>query len=437
MGAAHEVILAYALPLTAIWVAYAWARRRAHVQSSAARAAAKEAGLFEPPSLHPLFDPTLCRGCGACVKACPEGDVIGLISGKAALIEPSQCIGHGACRAACPFGAISLVFGTEERGVDIPHVRPNFETNVPGVFIAGELGGMGLIRNAIEQGRQAVAAISRLDALGRKDRLDLVIVGAGPAGISASLAARERRLSSVTIEQESLGGTVAHFPRGKVVMTAPATLPLVGQVNFREITKEKLVAFWRKVVREHCPRIHFEERVERVVPLVNGFEVATTRGLYRTRSVLLAIGRRGTPRTLGVPGEELPKVVYRLSDAEQYKGKHILVVGGGDSALEAATALGREEGTNVTLSYRGDGFTRAKMKNRQALDEAVTSGQLSVLLGSKVLCIAASSVDLECGYGEQRIQLRNDAVVVCAGGILPTSFIKSIGINVETKHGTA
>ena len=186
MGAAHEVILAYALPLTAIWVAYAWARRRAHVQSSAARAAAKEAGLFEPPSLHPLFDPTLCRGCGACVKACPEGDVIGLISGKAALIEPSQCIGHGACRAACPFGAITLVFGTEERGVDIPHVRPNFETNVPGVFIAGELGGMGLIRNAIEQGRQAVAAISSLDGLGRQDRLDLVIVGAGPAGISAS-----------------------------------------------------------------------------------------------------------------------------------------------------------------------------------------------------------------------------------------------------------
>ena len=218
-------------------------------------------------------------------------------------------------------------------------------------------------------------------------------------------------------------------------MTAPATLPLVGQVRFREITKEKLVAFWRKVVREHCPRIHFEERVERVVPLGNGFEVATTRGLYRTRSVLLAIGRRGTPRTLGVPGEELPKVVYRLSDAEQYKGKHVLVVGGGDSALEAATALVREEGTVVTLSYRGDGFTRAKMKTRQALDEAVTSGQLSVLLGSKVLCVAASSVDLECG--EQRIQLRNDAVVVCAGGILPTSFLKSIGINIETKHGTA
>ena len=173
------------------------------------------------------------------------------------------------------------------------------------------------------------------------------------------------------------------------------------------------------------------------MPLVNGFEVATTRGLYRTRSVLLAIGRRGTPRTLGVPGEELPKVVYRLSDAEQYKGKHVLVVGGGDSALEAATALAREEGTMVTLSYRGDGFTRAQMKNRQALDEAVTSGQLNVLLGSKVLCIAASSVDLKCGYGEQRIQLRNDAVVVCSGGVLPTSFIKSIGINVETKHGTA
>ncbi len=430
----HDVILAYALPLTAIWAAYAWARHRVHVQNSTVREAAKEAGLFEPSSLHPLFDPALCRGCGACVKACPEGDVIGIIDGKAALIEPSQCIGHGACRASCPFGAITLVFGTEERGVDIPHVHPNFETNVPGVFIAGELGGMGLIRNAIEQGRQAVAAIARLDGLGRRDRLDVVVVGAGPAGISASLAALESRLSFVTVEQESLGGTVAHFPRGKVVMTAPATLPLVGRIKFRETTKEKLLAFWQRVVRQYCPRIHFEERVVRVAPSGDGFEVATTRGLYRARSVLLAIGRRGTPRRLGVPGEELAKVVYRLSDPAQYRGQHVLVVGGGDSALEAAAAIAKESGT-VTLSYRGDGFARAKMKNRRAVEEAVRCGQLRVLLGSSVLRIAASSVDLE--YGGQQFQLQNDAVIVCAGGILPTAFLKSIGIEVETKHGTA
>lgn len=435
MGAAQEVILAYALPLTAIWFAYAWTRRRAQVRNAAVRAAAKEAGLFEPPSLHPLFDPARCRGCGACVAACPEDNVIGIINGRAALIEPSQCIGHGACRASCPFGAVALVFGTEKRGIDIPHVKPNFETNVPGVFIAGELGGMGLIRNAIEQGRQAVAAIGSRGGTGRRDMLDLLIVGAGPAGISASLAAREQGLRCITIEQETLGGTVAHFPRGKLVMTAPATLPLVGRIKFREISKESLLEFWQRVVAEHRPEIYFEERVERIMPSADGFEVATTRGSYRTRSVLLAIGRRGTPRTLDVPGEELPKVVYRLSDAGQYRGKHVLVVGGGDSALEAAVSLAEEKAATVTLSYRGDGFMRAKMKNRQRLDQAAGSGRLKVLLSSNVLRIDAASVELE--HAAKKIQMRNDAIIVCAGGILPTRFLQSIGIDVETKYGTA
>ena len=398
-----DIILAYALPMTVIWGAYALVRRRVHVQSSATREAAKEAGLFEPASLHPAFDPALCRGCGACVKACPEGNVIGIIDGKAALIEPSQCIGHGACRAACPFGAITLVFGTERRGVDIPHVDPNFETNVPGVFIAGELGGMGLIRNAIEQGRQAVAAICNLGGLGRRDRLDLIIVGAGPAGISASLAAIEKKLRFVTLEQNSLGGTVAHFPRGKLVMTAPATLPLVGRVNFKETTKERLLTYWQTIVRKYGPPIHYKERVERVVPLGDGFEVATGRDTYRARSVLLAIGRRGTPRTLGVPGEDLPKVVYGLSDPTQYRDKHVLVVGGGDSAIEAATAIASEPGSVVTLSYRGDGFQRAKKKNRTSIDEAVGSGKVQLLLGSNLQCIGESTRAPRAGRTGDRV----------------------------------
>jgi len=430
-----SILVAYAVPLAVIWVAYLAIGRRTHARSKAVRDAAIDAGVFEPASLHPDFDAALCRGCGACVTACPEGNVIGLIGGRAALVEPSHCIGHGACRAACPFGAISLVFGTETRGIDIPHVETNFETNVPGIFIAGELGGMGLIRNAIEQGRQAVDAIASLDGIGRGDQLDLVIVGAGPAGLSASLAAIEAGLQTITVEQETLGGTVAHFPRGKIVMTAPAVLPLVGEVRFRETTKEVLLSFWEKVVSEHEPRIHYEERVERVDRVPEGFVVATTRNTYRTRAVLLAIGRRGTPRTLDVPGEELPKVVYRLSDPSQYKGQDVLVVGGGDSAVEAAVALAAEPGTRVGLSYRGDGFSRVKLKNRDALKAVADAGAVDVSLGSTVRQITPKSVVIE--HAGRLEEWPNDMVIVCAGGILPTAFLKAIGISVETKHGTA
>ena len=431
----NDIVITYGLALLAIWSIYLLWRTRRDGCSRAVREAAVAAGLSEPASLHPKIDPALCRGCGACVKACPEGQVIGIIGGKAALIEPSSCIGHGACHASCPFGAISLVFGSETRGIDIPHVRPNFETNVPGVFIAGELGGMGLIRNAIEQGRQAVASIGNLDGLGAGDQLDLLIVGAGPAGLSASLAARERKLRSVTIEQDTLGGTVAHFPRGKVVMTSPATLPLVGKVKFRETTKENILAFWQKVARDHRLPIKFEERVDKVEKINGGFQVMTTRQAYKARAVLLTIGRRGTPRRLDVPGEELPKVVYRLSDPGQYKGKKVLVVGGGDSAIEAAVSISEEPGTDVTLSYRGEAFARAKMKNRDAADKAVRARRLKVVFNSEVKAIGPLTADLTIKGEPARIG--NDAIIVCAGGILPTKFLKQVGIDVETKYGTA
>jgi thioredoxin reductase len=425
----------YALPLVIVWVVYLRLRNRHERRSAAKRAAAAEAGLLEPASLHPLIDPVLCLGCGACTRVCPEGDILGLINGKAVLVEPSECIGHGACREACPNDAITLVFGTEKRGVDIPHVGPDFQTNVPGIFIAGELGGMGLIRNAIEQGRQAIDSVRSLDGLGRPQVNDVVIVGGGPAGFSASLAAMQHKLRFVTVEQDSFGGTVAHFPRGKLVMTAPATLPLVGKVKFREISKEKLLEFWNDAARRTGLEINYGERVDGVVQTSFGFEVRTTRNAYPTRAVLLAVGRRGTPRKLDVPGEEQPKVVYRLIDPEQYRGRNVLVVGGGDSALEAAASVADEPGTSVTLSHRSESFSRAKMKNRERVVAAQQSGRLNVLMKSDVKRIGKH--DVELAQGGRRMTFKNDAVIICAGGILPTSFLTSIGIEVETKYGVA
>ena len=354
------VLAFYVAPLVAIWSVYAFSRHKAESRSVALRDEAINAGLGEPTSLHPIIDPVLCIGCKACLKACPEGDILGLINNKAALVEPSNCIGHGACKAACPSGAISLVFGTETRGVELPVTGPNFETNVPGLFIAGELGGMGLIRNAVEQGRQAIEAIAARTTSACHGMLDVCIIGGGPAGISASLSALEKGLRYVTVEQDTLGGSVAHFPRGKVVMTAPATLAIAGEMKFKEVSKESLLAFWKDVVRKTGVKINFQERVVSVEATNGGFAVKTTRSSYLSRTVLLAIGRRGTPRRLGVPGEESPKVMYRLIDPKQFQGKHVLVVGGGDSALEAAASLADQPGTRVTLSYRNDAFDQAE-----------------------------------------------------------------------------
>ena len=428
-------LLPYVIVMIAIWAIYSWRRtlqtntNRTHIEK------AKSEGLTEPASLHPVIDHALCIGCAACIDACPEKKVLGLIDGKATLVNPTSCIGHGACQTACPTKGITLVFGTEKRGVDIPLVNPNFETNIPGIFIAGELGGMGLIRNAVAQGQQAVQSVSKLDGIGDSGKLDLIIVGAGPTGISAALTAKSLNLNYTVLEQDALGGTIAHYPRGKLVMTAPTKLPIVGEMPFTETSKEELMAFWEKVTSEQQLDIRYQERVEGVKNEEKQFTVKTPHNQYTCRAILLAIGRRGTPRKLGVPGEDLSKVVYRLIDPQQYQGQHVLVVGGGDSALEAACSIAEEQGTTVALSYRSDSFSRAKAKNRERVAENEQAGRLRVILSSTVAEVTESAVFLN--HAEEKIELQNNAVIVCAGGILPTPFLKNIGIEVETKYGTA
>jgi thioredoxin reductase/Pyruvate/2-oxoacid:ferredoxin oxidoreductase delta subunit len=428
-------MLFYLSLMLAIWLAYLYVHYRRQHTARRQLEAARASGLTQPASLHPVIDNIRCIGCRSCISACPEQSVLGLINDKAQLVNPAHCIGHGACKTACPMGAINLVFGTAERGVDIPHVSPDFETNVPGIYIAGELGGMGLIRNAVEQGRQAMASIIRAGRRASGKELDVMIVGAGPAGIAATLAARERGLRYMTVEQDSLGGTVAHFPRGKIVMTAPVTLPLVGKMQFREVSKEALLEFWNDVIDRSGIEISFRERVESIQPHGSGFSVTTNRGEYHTASVLLAIGRRGTPRKLGVPGEDSSKVVYRLIDSAQYSRHRVLVVGGGDSALEAAASIADEADTHVSISYRSGSFSRAKEKNRKRISELNAAGKLDILLSSNVKAIHERHVDIE--QEGRLISLDNDAVIICAGGVLPTPFLKATGIEVETKYGTS
>lgn len=431
------VYVFYGLPGIAL-TGYVFWRLTHHLKSKSALTETNEAGGAMPATLHPIFDLNKCMGCASCVAACPETKhkVIGMIKRKAHLVNPSSCIGHGACKTACPFDAIKLVFGSAERGVDIPLVKPNFETNVPGIFIAGELGGMGLIRNAITQGTQAMQSVKKLIA-GKKSNpgiLDVVIVGAGPAGFAATLGAMEAKLKSVTIEQDTFGGTVAHFPRGKLVMTASVTIPLEGVIKLRETSKEALMAMWHRIAKKHRVKLNTSEAMLKITHNGANFEVKTSKGLYHTHTVLLSIGRRGTPRKLNVPGEDKTKVVYRLDDPEQYKDKRVLIVGGGDSALEAACSIADVSGPGVVLSYRSGSFSRAKPKNKKRVETTEKKGKLKVLLKSNVKEIHDDFVILDCEG--KSIEVANDAVIISAGGVLPTGMLRDMGVDIETKYGT-
>jgi putative YpdA family bacillithiol system oxidoreductase len=408
---------------------------RAHKVKEAEAHAANERGvLFSegPRAQHPRIHGDSCIGCGTCVTVCPEGDVLGLVGGKATIINAHKCIGHGLCAEACPVGAITMVMAKASSGADIPLINEEYETNVQNLFIVGELGGLALIKNAVNQGRDCMDVIARrmgdLRANSAAPEVwDVVVVGAGPAGISASLRAAERGLKAITIERETVGGTVTKYPRQKLVMTSPVEFPLHGRFNKTTLSKEDLLAFWKKIMERTDLNIRTSTGVEKVQKLPDGlFAVHTTSEELRSRAVVLAVGRAGTPRQLGVKGEELPHVLYRLIEADHYTDKNILIVGGGDSAVEAAMGLAHQAGNKVTLSYRRNEFSRLKDRNAKRIQEHIESHKIDVLFNSIPSEFREGSVSIEVG-GEVR-EIPNDFVWIFAGGIPPSDFLKSAGV---------
>ena len=398
-----------------------------------------------PASIHPNIDPDICIGSAACVQACPEKDVIGLVHGRAKLINPLACVGHGACAASCPVDAISLVFGTAKRGVELPVIDPTFQTSRPGVYVVGELGGMGLIRNAITQGREVGEYIAATDRRGHGDVLDALVIGAGPAGISATLSLMNQGLRVLLLEREEFGGTIAHYPRAKVVMTGVLDIPRYGKVRKRTMRKEDLIGLWQDIRGRTDLPVQTGELVESLDPDgLGNWIVRSTSGAYRAANVVLALGRRGSPRKLGVPGEELGKVYYRLIEPEMFREQHVLVVGGGNAAAECALALAGGFGdsprgggcASISISYRRAEFARLRGQVREQLEAALASKRIRPLLSTNLISISPLEVVLERDDGST-FSIYNDSVIVQIGGTSPTQLLTTFGVATETKYGEA
>jgi len=439
---ALQTFIYYAILAIALAIPFLLYLKKLKIREARAREAAEKGKMYSsgPTAQHPHIDNVYCIGCSICTHVCPEGDVLAMLGGKAVIVNGHKCIGHALCAEACPVGAITMVMASASTGADMPSLTPEYETNVQNMFIVGELGGLALIKNAINQGRDCVDTITnRVKAMGAARSVpgvcDVLVVGAGPGGISASLRAIENKLSYITVEQDELGGTVAKYPRQKLVMTSPVNFPMYGKFKKMQLSKEELIAFWDKLRERTDFKLRSGEKVEDIQKGPDGiFTVTTTKGQYRSRSVVLALGRAGTPRKLGVKGEELPKVMYRLIEADHYINKKILVVGGGDSAVEAAMGLSQQTGNTVTLSYRQDRFARIKERNTKHIEESMRTGKVRVLFNSIPVEFKPNSVLINVKDTLQEIP--NDFVWIFAGGTPPNAFLKKVGIEFGTRDVT-
>jgi thioredoxin reductase/Pyruvate/2-oxoacid:ferredoxin oxidoreductase delta subunit len=380
-------------------------------------------------SLHPVIDADRCIGSGSCLNACPEGDILGMVGHSAKLIHGDHCIGHGGCAEECPVQAIRLVFGSAERGVDLPQVDRFFESSRPGVLIVGELAGMGLIKNALLQGLQAADRLAEVTPPGGT----VVVVGAGPAGLATALALQAKGVAYRLLEQGSVGGTIFHYPRRKVAMTGAVDLPLVGSFGKPLITKEELLEGWDGIIAKVGLVVEQGVKMTGLDGADGAFTALTTAGPISAAKVVLAIGRRGTPRKLGVPGEELEKVVYALTEPEQYQGTRVLVVGGGDAAIEAAVQLATESSAEVTISYRNADFSGCREANRARVGALIAAGRLRALLPSRVVAVEADAVQLDAAGSPLRIG--NDFVIINIGGEQPVEFLSAVGVSMRRFHG--
>jgi thioredoxin reductase/NAD-dependent dihydropyrimidine dehydrogenase PreA subunit len=387
-------------------------------------------------SPRPLINASLCIGCGACIDVCPEKGALGLENGKAKLINPDLCKSHGDCAPACPTSGITLLAGGAKQVLRAPHTNSDFETNIPGLFVIGELGGLGLIKTAINEGRRVADVVRK--RLGARltsspavaNAYEAIVVGGGPAGLSAALSFHDYGVNYLVLEQGEIASTIRHYPRNKFLMEEPVEVPRFGKLLMNDTTKEALLQVWDEIVETTGVRIETNQRVEQIEHLADHtlIKVATKEQEFYAPYVVLATGKRGSPRKLGVPGEELSKVTYRLIEAESYENCFAAVAGGGDSAVEAALALARSGRNTVSLIHRGSDFRRLRERNSSRLKEAEASGQLKVIRNAIITEIFVDSLEIQ--QNSQRMKQPNQFLFVLVGGESPEAFLQKIGIEI-------
>lgn len=408
-----------------------WSVQSAHESSG---------GGAAPGALRPVVNATLCIGCGTCIEACPEQGTLAMVGGKAILAHPERCKAHATCVTACPTSGISMSANGQFRTLRVPRVSKNFETNVPGLFIIGELGGMGLIKTSINEGRVvADHIVQRLASEGRapEGAYDVIVVGSGPAGLSASLTLHQHEFNYLTLEQGEVASTIRNYPRHKFLMAEPLEMPLYGNLYIADSTKESLLEVWETIIANTGVKIKTNEKVESVAREEEAglMRVRTGAGEYRARFVVLAIGKRGTPRRLGVPGEEQSHVAYKLIEADTYQGDALVVVGGGDSALEAALGLSKGGRNRVTLVHRGTAFDRARERNRAQIEKAESDGLVEVLRKAKMREIGKGTAVVDCDGVDREVAA--DYVFIFAGGESPEDFLRKSGVEIVEKEVAA
>jgi thioredoxin reductase len=465
--------------------------------------------MLDPDGLpypHPVINVATCIGCHACVDACPH-DVLAIVNGKAAPVALEQCMEDTSCQVECPTVPKSCIVVNTAKKIPprkVPERDPKFMTNVPGIYLIGDVSGVPLIKNAINEGGAVVEHV--VEDLRRNQQVnaeyDVAIVGIGPAGLSATALAAQRGLSYVAIEQDQVAATIQQtYQAGKYVYFNPTDQPVRGGIKLdgAGAVKEAMIGSWMQTVKSNGLRINEFESCKDIKPSNGGFLVVTEqdktqqRMEYQARRVILAIGNRGTPMRLKVPGEDLTitfapheavmpqfcnkcgarrfgenrfcqecgnkyipkagkshedtKVKYRLSDPNLYAGKHIVVVGAGNSAVETAVDLAArrtEDGAQiagwrdnkVSLIIRSNFKSDIKLANKMMVYECIDEGHITPhfrqtikeITPDEVVLMSARERDPKTAAETARI--KNDYVFALIGGEKPTRFLESIGVRI-------